>query len=111
MSRGAGIVQKKIAALIAAGPAGPLDLDELFGLIYGDREPTRSLRGSLVRALHMLPAPWTFGRLPHDARRFLYDGSRPPKITVQLTVTNLSDVWTEIEVDDGVKGSRHQLTD
>jgi hypothetical protein len=105
MSRGPGHVQRKLLALIKAQP-GPFDLEQLFDLVYGDAAPTRALRGSLVRALHMkLPRHWTFGRLPHDSRRWLYNAARPPKkLYVHLRVVNLSDALTEFELDDTAPG-------
>jgi hypothetical protein len=85
MSRGPGVVQRKILALTKAQP-GPWTVEEVRALVYpGDLEPSRSQTNAVSRALKMpLPGKWKVGYVEGDRRRWLYDAGNLDAITERV---------------------------
>ena len=74
MSKGPGLTQRRLLALMAA-QTGPWDLEELCALVYpGCVTPKPVQRGAVRRALRMkLPGKWKVGRVGGwDRRLWLY---------------------------------------
>jgi hypothetical protein len=109
MSKGPGRIQKTILALIRSREKTAWDLETICRATYpGCVTPTRSQRDAVSRTLKRLalPGTWRTGRIRPDKRWWLYDARRmrwTDIVGVSVVMTDLRDVSTEIDLDDGVR--------